>query len=428
MIEKILLGKTPFGGEIYYLQSDRPYDIPAVRIFVSVQKVMKEVFKEPIETVEEFIAYVNRHPEVSKPYVRKVLQYHHGDIGEMERYGFYIKAVSRLFTFLSWIPIGANRGIKGVGTELSLRYVEHKGFVDHRNGTLKRVEEESLALYRTLRNAKTAKEDARYVLPLSTMTEEIIHIQIGRDLAKWANYLKNEPFEEARAVGEALSRWNEEENGFSMPTAEMPASKMPLLSEDEDPQRILLKEFLADKPGRIHYDPYTQALVWNSRRSIASFHQDVRNRQVYFWWPSWESVIEEEEFYTPPGIPAHLREAVQEHYRLLLEVSSNLFCRGETERAVYATPLGKIMDLYCAIYGNRNIYETVMLRACMRAQLEIRRQYRLIAESIKGDFPGKLGARCETERRCFEPRKELCPLYNRYVVGAQSLKGSELKI
>jgi thymidylate synthase ThyX len=85
--------------------------------------------------------------------------------------------------------------------------------------------------------------------------------------------------------------------------------------------------------------------------------------------------------------------------------------------AVYSTPLGKVMDLYCAIYGNGNIYETVRLRACMRAQLEIRNQYRLIAESLKEDFPEKLGARCETEGECFEPQKERCPLYSRYVLG-----------
>jgi len=417
VIEEVLLGKTPFGGEIYYLQSDRPYDIPAVRIFVSVQKAMKGVVSEPIRTIEEFIAYVNRHPEVSKPYVRKVLQYHHGDVGEMERYGFYIKSVSRLFTFLSWIPIGANRGIKGVGTELSLRYVEHRGFITHQDRILKKVEEDSMNLYRMLRDAKTAKEDARCILPLSTVTEEIVHIQLGRDLAKWANYLRNEPFEEARAVGEALSKWNEEENGFSMPSTEMPASRMPLLSEDEDPQRGLLKEFLAEKPRGIYYNPYTQALVWNSRRSIASFHQDVRNRQVYFWWPSWESVIREKDFYTPPHIPTSLRDSVQEHYNRLLKVSNNFYHQGNHQLAVYSTPLGKIMDLYCAIYGNRNIYETVRLRACMRAQLEIRNQYRLIAESIKGDFPGKLGARCETEGECFEPQKEQCPLYSRYVIG-----------
>jgi len=416
MIETELIGETPYGGEVIYLHSDKPYEISAVRIFISVRKAMKDLVNKPIETIEDFISYLNRHPDVSKSYVKRILRYHHGDIGEMENYAFYFKSVSRLFTFLSWIPIGANRGIKGVGTELSLRYVEHYGFIDHGNSVLSKLEDEATSLYRELRSCKVAKEDARYVLPLSTRTEEIIHVQVGRDLAKWANYLKKEPFSEVSAVGEALIKWNEEENAFSLPSIELPASRMPLRKKDEDKQRGLLKMFLANKSGKIYYNRNLQALVWSSRRTIASFHQDVRNRQVYFWWPSWEAVISDQKAYLPLSIPKEKTGKINEHYNNSFENSLNFLKKGNYEMAVYSITLGNLMNLYCAIYGNQNIYETVRLRACMRAQLEIRSQYRLIAKRIKSSFPKKLGARCETEGVCFEPRRELCPLYKRFVL------------
>lgn len=83
--------------------------------------------------------------------------------------------------------------------------------------------------------------------------------------------------------------------------------------------------------------------------------------------------------------------------------------------AVYALPLGKKKDVFCALYGDGNIYETIRLRACMRVQTEIRNQYRIIAETIKESFPRKLGARCQTEEICFEPNKESCPFYGLWV-------------
>lgn len=235
MIEKTMLGKTSFGGKIFYLHSDRPYDIPAVRIFISMQKTMREIVKEQVGTTEDFIAYLNKHPQVSKQYVRSILRYHHGDIGEMECYGFYLKSVSRLLTFLGWVPIGANRGIKGVGTEMSQRYSEQReGSISLLNERLVRIVKESEELYGKLREMKVSKEDARYVLTLANKTEEIMHIQLGRDLAKWANYLRSQPFEEARRIGKILGKWNEEENGFPSQRRKCPLLGFPYILETKN--------------------------------------------------------------------------------------------------------------------------------------------------------------------------------------------------
>lgn len=314
------------------------------------------------------------------------------------------------------MPIGANRGIKGVGTELSLRYCEAKGTIRLKDNRLKSLNEESIMLYQRLLKENVPREDARYVLTLATKTEEVVQIQLGRDLAKWASYLKNQPFEEVKSVGEVLSKWNEEENGFALPTEEIPEVGIPLKTKHEDKQRRVLQAFLSVKPGGVHYDPYTQSLVWFSKRSIASFHQDVRNRQVYFWWPSWESVINDADFYLPYSFSREFEKEVRSHLLDMLETSKKYWRKEDSQSAVYALPLGKKMEVYCAIYGNSNIYETVRLRACMRAQLEIRNQYRLISKKIGEVFPLKLGARCEVEGTCFEPRKERCPLYRRYIL------------
>ena len=412
MIEKTLLGGTPYGGKIFYLSSDKAYEIPAIRIFVSTQRPIKALVKEPISSTEDLIEYINKHPEIAKPYVKKILKFFHGDIGEMGRDALYFKSVSRLFTFESWVPVGATRGIKGVGTELSLRYVKAKGFIDLKNEKIKKINEESTELYEKLRE-KIPKEDARYALPLTAKTEEIIQIPLGRDLAKWASYLKREPFREAKSMGQVISSWNEAENGFFSPQEEIPDSKIPLFAKDESLERKSIEKSLKEK---IHYDPCTQSLIWFSNRSISSFHQDVRNRQVYFWWPSWESTLQTQEFYFPPTLKK--REEFEEHCIRLLEAARKFWKRKEFELAILSLPLAKKMKVLSAIYGNRNIYETIRLRTCLRAQLEIRSEYQLIASLIKKDFPGELGPRCQTEGICFEPFKEKCPLYSRYVLKA----------
>jgi len=425
MIEERLIGKTTYGGEVIVLKADKPYEIPAIRIHISTQRRLKESNTKIITTTEEFIEYINRHPEATKTYVKKILRYHHGDIGEMDTNGIYFKSVSRLFTFISWIPIGANRGIKGVGTERSMRYTTQEEQITIQNQTIKKVNRESVELYRKLIEEKIPKEDARYILPLTTKTEEIIHIQMGRDLAKYANYLKDEPFEEAKTIGKLLLKWNEEENGFTLPTIEKPTTRIPQTVKEEDRQKEILKRFLADKQNKIYYDPYTQSLIWNTKRSIASLHQDVRNRQVYFWWPSWESIINNNKFYIPKTIPKELIEKIKEHYYRRIEISKRLYKKGEQQMAVYTLPMGKKIDVYCALYGNENIYETIRLRACMKAQHEIRRQYRLIMKTIEKRFPRRLGARCETEGLCFEPQKEKCPLYQQHIARKANQKPAE---
>ncbi|MCD6482834.1 MAG: FAD-dependent thymidylate synthase [Candidatus Aenigmarchaeota archaeon] len=422
MTKKELIGKTSFGGKIYYLYSEEPYVIPATRIFVSMGIPIEHIIPRNVKTTERAFDYFSKHPEKAKEYVKFILGFHHGDIGEMGYDGLYLKDVSRLFTLVGWLPIGATRGIQGVGTERSLRYVRvgKNPYIKTKDKDLRYLQSLSEELYSDLIEDGIPKEDARYFLPLSTKTEEILQIPFGREINKWSNYLLKQPFKEAREIGRVVKEFNEERTGFRTPIEEYPKLVMPIESEKEDRKINELEKLLYNK--KVLYDKTTETLLMYSRRSIASFHQDIRNRQVYFYPVSWERVLNDA-LYIPHTVKNLMKKDdyfeywVNEVVYESQEIYSDFWYDLDKEDILaYPLLLGNKIDIFGRINGNENIQYTVMLRSCMRAQTEIRTFYRLVASKIQKDFPLKLGARCEVEYRCYEPGKENCPLYKKYVL------------
>ncbi len=403
MIGVRLLGRTPLGGEVYALSSDRQYEIPAVRIFVSMGKPIRELAPRDVRDVLEFIELLNSGLVDAKGYVRRILAYHHGDIGEFGSEAIYLRGVSRLLTFLAWIPVGALRGVQGVGTERSLRYVTHRAGFVLGDGLI----EESYEAYISLRVSKVPKEDARYLLPLATRTEVIMQVPVGRELSKWAQYMAEQPFDEAQAVGRLVSEWNRREHGFEMPGVGRLSQRFPLRVSEESPRRAELERLLG---GRIaYYDPITETLIMRRRASISSMHQDVRNRRVIFYWPSWERVVDEGEYLIPP-VRSDARGVFDRVMGGLIERARELWEAGDPN-AIYYLPMGTLITTYSLIHGNNSIYGTIRLRTCMRAQWEIRNHYWQVLKQIRDRFPGRLGPMCITNLVCYEPDKEKCPLY-----------------
>jgi thymidylate synthase ThyX len=404
MIDYYSIGTTPYDGQIIILEG-RPYEIAALRIFVSTQKPMKKLGMKS-KNVLELIDEVNQNPNLAKQYVKTILSYSHGDIGEMGSIAVYLKGISRLASFLCWLPVGAKRGVQGVGTELSLRYVEPKDFIDLPG--LENLNQESLRLYSYLIENGIPKEDARYVLPLSTKTELIMQIPVGREMAKLINHLERQEFLELKTIANTMDKWNEK-NGFIFPFKEIPNSNIPLKIDEENIRRKELEKILGNKVAIYNKD--FEALVAFRKASIASMHQDVRNRQVYFYWPSWERVVNSFDFYIPRSLEK-FKEKILNHLKKMYEFGVDRWNSGKYDLAVYSTPLSKIMEVFSLIHGNQSIFYTIRLRTCQRTQEEIRKHYlSLIPILYREGFKLRLGPMCITDKKCFELGKEKCSMY-----------------
>ncbi|MEM3506256.1 MAG: FAD-dependent thymidylate synthase [Candidatus Bathyarchaeia archaeon] len=413
MLNYYLIGNTPYHGQIIVLEG-RPYEVAALRIFISTQKPMKKLGIKS-KNVLELINEINQNPSLAKQYVKEILSYSHGDIGEMGSIAVYLKDISRLASFLCWLPIGAKRGIQGVGTELSLRYVEPKNFVNLPG--LESLNQESLRLYSYLIENGVPREDARYILPLSTKTELIIQIPVGREIAKLANHLERQEFLELKTIANAIDVWNKE-NGFIFPFKEAPNSNIPIKMNEENIRRIELRKILHDKVAIYNKD--FETLIAFRRASIASMHQDVRNRQVYFYWPSWERIITSFDFHIPKSLEK-FKEEILTHLKKMHEFSMDKWNLGNYDLAVYSTPLSKTMEVFSLIHGDQSIFYTIRLRTCQRTQEEIRKYYlSLIPILYKEGFQLRLGPMCITDKKCFEFGKEKCSMYKSII--AKKLK------
>jgi thymidylate synthase ThyX len=399
MIEKRLLGKTSYGGEVYWLEAEEPWEIPALRCVISTGKINKEEV-----SVDDAIIYFNKNPSEAKSLVKRVYKQKHSSIGELSKEGIYLKEVSRLLTFVGWMPIGAPRGVQGVGTEKSLRRVKVTDFVNNGEKGIKDLCENNFNLYEKLTTTGCKLEDARYILPLATKTEEIMQLSSGRELGKWSNYLSSLYFTEAREIGKILKDWNSEKSGLEI--AELPSKEnyMPLFKKDKLQQRKLL-----EKLEGCMYSPYFETLIMSFEGSVASFHQEVRDRQERILWPSWEEVVMSDKFI----LPSALRSVsfVDDVCRTSQNLGEGFWNEGKIESAILSQLLGKEIHTISTIHGKDNILYTFMLRTCHMAQEEIRNRFMKAAESIEKGFGSRLGPRCEVEGKCYEARRKECPLY-----------------
>jgi thymidylate synthase ThyX len=169
------------------------------------------------------------------------------------------------------------------------------------------------------------------------------------------------------------------------------------------------RKWLEDSEG-FDYSAYDGTFFMSVKGSIASFHQEVRNRQERILWPSWEEVVKDDKYVLP--LPLKPRsQLVSEVYKTAQDLGENFWKEGKTESAVFSQPLGKEIHVISTIHGRDNIIYTFMLRTCQMAQQEIRNRFREAAKEIEKKFGSRLGPRCEIEGKCYEARRKECPQY-----------------
>jgi thymidylate synthase ThyX len=422
MIEKELICKNSYGGEVSYLKATDPYSIPAVRVFVSTHISSKRIFDRKMESTEDVIEYFSQHPDRAKKYISYITNFGHGDMGEWGYTGFYFKNFSRFFTFYSWMPVRPWEKIYLVGTEMSLRYVviEENPFIKIGDNEVKKVNEKAFKLYKKMVENDVPKQDARYVMPLATKTEEIIQIPEGRMLEKFANYLYYNPLREINETGRMLKDFVKS-LGYSYPIEEAPNGMM--LKKNKNIEREMLEKNLR-KYGKMQLAFfYPFSVAWKAKGSIASYHQDVRNRQVVHYWPSWEEVIYSNSFVYPETAKDFHGE-IEQVYDKQLEISKRFWQREDYDNALYVLPLGKEMEVTSFVSGIEHIKDVTKLRTCLRAQWEIRSRYntvkgflKRISKELNIEEFSNLGPSCIVDNVCYEYKKENCPMYKKIFGG-----------
>lgn len=414
MIIEVELGKTSYGGEVLGLDATKYFEIPALRCVISTGRLGKNEV-----TIEEAIDHFNKNSEDAKKLVNRIYgNYRHLSIGEVSNTGVYLKGVSRLLNFIGWAPIGGVRGLQGVGTEKSLRRTKPGDFIDIENSELRKLNKKTFETYESKLEKYEEKEKKemmqylRYVLLLSTSTEEIIQIPSGRELGKWANYFEKISYsKEAREVGKVLKEWNNETTGIEIEELPYHENFMPLKDSEKCLSRKTLENKL--KVGDIHYDSSYETVTMRISGSNTSFHQEIRDRQEDIRWPSWESVVLNDNFMFPLK-KRDEKLALIEVYDQSQALGKEMWAKGDYEAAILSQPLGKEMDVISMIHGNPNIKYTFMLRTCNKAQEEIRKRFLEAAQKIQPLFGEKLGPRCEVEGKCYEWSRETCEKFQKY--------------
>jgi len=132
MIEIYKLGKTSYGGEVYALESDKYFEIPALRCVLFRPETNKNY-----QTLQSAVEYFNKNPSEAKSLAADYYRKWDASIGEAATEAIYLSNVSRLVTLCSWVPLGAPRGLQGTGTEKSLNLLKEADFVDNGNESLK---------------------------------------------------------------------------------------------------------------------------------------------------------------------------------------------------------------------------------------------------------------------------------------------------
>lgn len=418
MIEKTSLGKTSYGGEVQIFRSDNFFDLPAVRCVIS-----QGTYKDQPTTVDQSIEIFNDNPEAAKKhanYIYNVLR--HGSIGETSNVGVYLKDVSRLLTFLSWMPVGAPRGLQAVGTERSLRRASPSEAIDMGNSKLRETNKTGIEFYENELEKYSGDERKymmqfiRYSLPMSTRTEEMIEISGGRELGKFAKYLSSIPFTETQEIGDLLGKWSLEETGFRNYESVSKDNHMALTNKEKTPSRKLLEKNIEG----VHFVPSYETLVLKMQPSITSAHQQVRDRQELIRWDSLENVVNEPNVVFPEELNFSEKNKLGLSYNSMHERGIELWNDENHEASAFAQPMGKSIDIISSVHGKDNIKKLMALRTCNKAQTEIRNRFTKARNDIQNVFEAnygeRLGPTCETDSVCFEWGKEKCPNYQTLVL------------
>ena len=338
LIEKIFLGRTSSGAEVYILKAKKPEVIAAVRSDVSTHKVSKKIFGELKSSVDDIIEYFSREEnyETAEKLVKRVTA-SHGDMGEYEYIGIYLKNVSRLTTLIGWIISGSLRKEYMPGTEKSLRYVPIEGSVEEvfvQSLENYKILEKALDLYKRMVASGIPKEDARYILPLSTAA---VHLHQNTNFVGLANIyraIKSEnslvPSLISDVVNEALCELNKEEpilfrkdlieifnsSGRGYPVANMFSKTNKWLSEISENENVIkfsrkIDERLLEEAKRFDDHALTFLSLTNRKDSVegyvapmslSAWHQFMRNDTVKQSVESIYDSVKRKDFVIPDSI------------------------------------------------------------------------------------------------------------------------------
>ena len=397
--------------KLFYVKANT-LAIQATRIMVSTNKIPRE-FKGIIEDPTDYLNNIKvfeEDLEKAQSYVKRILSYFHGDIGEGGWDAYVFMNIPRALAYSIWFAIRAVPGnhVQGVGTEKSLRYTLAKKETFGKRD-LANLQEELFSVYEELIAQGIDKQDARYVLSLATPTDMILQIPPGREVDKLANHLiyNLSYLGLAKEMGEKIKQNNHA--FYDSPEPEIPLSRISLLGNFQSYENFVK----SDDNFNVKY---------GADFSIVANHQNVRHRQMkIISVEPWESVIKNEDYYVPQSIEKNekAKEIFLDGINLAFNKAQSFWEREDYENALYSLPLAaKQRGIF---YLDRDaLYHVLLLRMCFAAQDEIRKYYTWLKAKYVGLLPEeekrniRLGPRCITQQACYEPKyvQNSCPIFN----------------
>jgi thymidylate synthase (FAD) len=354
----------------------------------------------------------------------------HGSVGDQNYFFFCFEDIPRAATLQLCLPEYLSH------LQQSLRRAKaSRGFYlpeAVKNSEFGKKSEEllngSFELYERMSDAGIPGEDARFILPLYTLT----NIQSGGDAREWLHLEQMSkrpgvPSIVSEVVSSAVSQARSkapylfENFGFNYETlAWFPSSQ--LFSPANQTMRDLISRRGSDKPellgslcpiditeegvGRAIKDR-DEAEISNLKRihfeflipmSLACFHQATRQRT---WNHSIESIYDAAEtegrMVVPPSVEnSQFAEEFRNFHEKMMSLYKEMSGSGiPKEEAIGVVPHSLV--LYDAIHINGwNVVHSIGKRTCVEAQWEIRRIAREIASLIKREMPA-LGAWAEPQ-------------------------------
>ncbi len=397
--------------KLFYVKANT-LAIQAARIMVSTNKIPRE-FKGIIENPTDYLNNIEIFEEdldKTQSYVKRILSYFHGDIGEGGWDAYVFTNIPRALAYSIWFAIRAVPGnhVQGVGTEKSLRYTLAKKEIFGKND-LAKLQKELFSVYEELIEKGIEKQDARYVLSLATPTDMILQIPPGREVDKLANHLiyNLDYLTLAKEIGEKIKQHNK--TFYDSPEPEIPLSKISLFGNFQNYNNFVS----VDENFNVKY---------GANLSIVANHQNIRHRQMKIVdIEPWESIIQNKDYYMPSSIEKNekAKEIFLEGIELAFNKAQSFWNIGDYENALYALPLAA--KQHGIFYLDKDaLVHVLLLRMCFAAQDEIRRYYTWLKAKYVGSLfeeeknKIKLGPRCIARQACYEPKyvQDSCPIFN----------------
>lgn len=364
-----------------------------------------KISQSPLErSIEEILEEIKDNSEEINKKINKIMEkYKHLIFLDFSNQAIIFDKISRAATLYFWRNINSLNEIYGCGIETSFRIVKPGEFIFDDD-----LFYEAKEIYEKAIQKGVKEQDARYILPLATLTR-LIFSSPFRYYSKIAQVFKKIKINEFQEIGNKLEEIVKKKS-------------LPLIEEKLPSEWKIYGEWKKEKDKfeiKIkNKDINSISLYANVSGSLAFFAQLVRQRLNLCEIQPFNTIVENAEFVIPSSFDEELiklyknfAKKINKKQRELMEIGDSNF--------IYYLLLGQ--KIYSKFYGYGNsIIKISQIRSCGAAQWEIRNNIGIpILEILEKYKINNIGPLCYREGVCIEPaifktKKAYCPIFNEF--------------